>query len=138
MRNEPSMRAQHDFGNALLIGLVAIGLGCGGTMNTGTAKKPVNNKPAADGTCPSGQTLCGVGRFAICVDLQNDPNHCGTCDRTCSPGIACQASDCQQTVCTSTTVPFSGQPTTSAPTSDASTTDDGGITGYYFYSSQIL
>lgn len=109
------MRAQHDFGSALLIGLVVLGLGCGGTMNTGTAKKPANNKPAADGTCPSGQSLCGVGRFAICVDLQSDPSHCGTCDRTCSLGIACQTGVCQQTVCTGTTVPLSGQPTTGAP-----------------------
>ena len=137
------MRTQHHFGSEILIGLMVLGLGCGGTMNTGTAKKPANNKPAADGSCPSGQTFCGIGRFAICVDLQNDPNHCGTCDRTCSPGIACQASACQQTVCTGTTVPLSGQPTTSSSTTGGtSTTDDGGVTGpvppYYFSSSQIL
>jgi len=34
------MRAQHDFGSALLIGLMVLGLGCGGTLKTGTAKKP--------------------------------------------------------------------------------------------------
>ncbi|HEX7508185.1 MAG TPA: hypothetical protein VF550_15520, partial [Polyangia bacterium] len=80
------MRAQHDFGTELLIGLIVFGLGCGGTLETGTAKKPANNKPAADGTCPTGRSLCGTGRFAICVDLQNDPGHCGACDRACSPG----------------------------------------------------
>jgi hypothetical protein len=136
------MKAQHSFTTELLIGLIVLGLGCGGTINTGTAKKPVNNKPAADGSCPSGQSLCGVGRFAICVDLQNDPNHCGTCDRTCSAGIACQASACQQTVCTGTTVPLSGQPTTiTSTTGGTSTTDDGGTTGPvspYFSSSEIL
>ncbi|HEX7598511.1 MAG TPA: hypothetical protein VF518_09870, partial [Polyangia bacterium] len=71
----------------LLIGLAVLGLGCGGTLNAGTAKKPVNNKPADDGTCPSGRSLCGTGVFAICVDPQNDPEHCGACDRVCSPGI---------------------------------------------------
>ncbi len=136
------MKAQCFFTTELLIGLMVLGLGCGGTINTGTATKPVNNKPAADGSCPSGQTLCGVGRFAICVDLQSDPNHCGTCDRACSAGIACQTGVCQQTVCTGTTVPLSGQPTTSTSTpGGTSTTDDGGITGPvspYFNSSQIL
>ncbi len=89
------MRAQHSFTSELVICLMGLVVGCGGTINTGTAKKPVNNKPAADGTCPIGQTLCGVGVFAICVDLQDDPNHCGTCDRACSPGIACQTGICQ-------------------------------------------
>ena len=132
------MRAQHYFGSALLVGWVVLGLGCGGTINTGTTKKPVNNKPAADGTCPSGQSLCGVGKFAICVDLQNDPTHCGACDRACSPGIVCQANTCQQTVCTGKAIPLAGQATTGVST----TTDGGGVTGpvpsYYFGSSQIL
>jgi len=126
------MRAQHDFGSALLIGLVVLGLACDGTMNTGTAKKPVNNKPAADGTCPSGQSLCGVGVFAICVELQDDPGYCGTCDRACSPGIACQSGVCQQTVCTGTAIPLSGQPTTSAA-------DAGVVTyGMDFMPNQVL
>jgi hypothetical protein len=97
--------------------LLVLALGCGGTMHTGTAKRPTNDKPAADGTCPSGQSLCGTGAFVICVDLQNDPDHCGTCDRTCSTGIACQAGVCQQTLCTSGPIPLSGQPTTTAPSS---------------------
>jgi hypothetical protein len=114
MRNETGMRAHDDFGGAFSIGLMVLGLACGGTMNTGSAKRPVNNKPAADGTCPAGRSLCGTGVFAICVDLQDDPNHCGACDRACSPGIACQATVCQQTTCASGTMPFSGQPTRAA------------------------
>jgi hypothetical protein len=102
------MRTRH--GTELLIGLVALGLGCGGTMDTGTAKKPGNNQAADDGTCPAELSKCGVGNFAICVDLQRDPGHCGTCDRACTPGIACQAGVCAQTACTGTTIPFSGQP----------------------------
>ncbi len=98
-----------------LLSLLVVALGCGGTMHTGTAKRPNNNKPAADGSCPVGQTLCGTGRFVICVDLQNDPAHCGACDRTCPAGIACQTGVCQQTVCASGPIPLSGQPTTTAP-----------------------
>ena len=52
--------------------------------------------------------------------LQDDPNHCGTCDRACSLGIACRASVCQQTVCTGTTVPLSAQPTTNTTDAGAS------------------
>jgi uncharacterized protein (DUF2141 family) len=108
------MRAQHYFASELLIGLIVLGLGCGGALKTGTAKKPANNKPADDGTCPSARSLCGTGVFAICVDLQDDPDHCGTCDRACTSGIACQAGVCQQTVCTGA-ISFSGQPGTSTP-----------------------
>ena len=107
------MRVQHHFGSELLIGLIVLGLGCGGTLKTGTAKKPVNNKPADDGTCPSERSPCGTGVFALCMDLQRDPNHCGSCDQACSPGVACQAGVCQQTVCTGA-ISFSGQPRTSA------------------------
>jgi FG-GAP-like repeat len=110
------MSTHHRFGTEVFLALVILDLGCGGTMNTGTAKKPANNKPAKDGTCPSADILCGTGVFAVCADLQSDPNHCGTCDQACAPGIACQAGVCQQTVCTGGTIPFSGQPTTSAAT----------------------
>jgi FG-GAP-like repeat/Stigma-specific protein, Stig1 len=105
------MKPQLRFGTALLMGLVVLGLGCGGTLKTGTAKKPAN-KPGEDGACPTERSLCGTGIFAICVDLQNDPSHCGTCDRACSPGIACQAGICQQTLCTGSTIPVSAQPPT--------------------------
>lgn len=108
------MKSRHQLGSAILVAFVLLGLGCDGTMNTGTAKRPVNNKPAADGTCPTGQSLCGAAVFAICVDLQNDPGHCGACNRACSPGIACHAGVCQQTACTGTSVPLSGQRPTPA------------------------
>ena len=95
---------------ALPIGVLALGLGCGGTLETGTTKRPTTDKPADDGTCPAERSsVCGRGAFALCVDLQNDPEHCGACGRACTPGIACQAGVCQQTSCTSATIPFAGQ-----------------------------
>jgi hypothetical protein len=78
------MKSQRRFGAKLLIVLVVLGSGCGGTMKTGTAKKPATNKPADDGTCPSEDSVCGSGTFAICVDLQNVANHCGLCHLTLS------------------------------------------------------
>jgi hypothetical protein len=115
------MKAQATLGTVVL-GLLALALGCGGTMHTGTAKRPTNNKPAADGSCPTGQTPCGTGAFVVCVDLQDDSDHCGVCDRACAAGIACQAGVCQQTVCTGSTIPLSGQPTTTAPSPTISPT----------------
>jgi hypothetical protein len=109
MRNHPRR------GTVFLIGLVVLGLACDGTLNTGTAAKPVNDKPASDGTCPPARGLCGTGVFAICVDLQNDPSHCGGCEHACSPGIACQAGVCQQTLCTGSSIPVSSQVTTNSP-----------------------
>ncbi|MGD0835444.1 MAG: FG-GAP-like repeat-containing protein [Polyangia bacterium] len=104
--------ASHRSSVAWLLGL--LGLGCGGTMDTGVVEQLASNKPGANGSCPSGQNLCGSGLFAICTDLQSDPNHCGSCARACSPGVACQAGVCQQTVCTGTTMPFSSQGTISS------------------------
>lgn len=102
----------------LLMSLMFLGLGCGGTMETGTVTRPVNDKPTDDGTCPVGHSLCGKDAFAICVDLQTDPNHCGTCDRACSAGITCQAGICQQIQCKNGTVPLSG-PTPATATAQA-------------------
>lgn len=111
------MRAQVGPSGLLLIGFAVVGFGCDGTMNTGTAQRPVNNKPGADGNCPTGQSLCGAGVFSICVDLKSDPSHCGACDRACTPGIACQTGMCRQTVCAGAEVPFSSQPATERPSS---------------------
>ncbi|MCZ7685968.1 MAG: hypothetical protein M5U28_47305 [Sandaracinaceae bacterium] len=40
--------------------------------------------------CPPGQVVCG-GR---CVDLQSDPDHCGTCVRRCGEGRVCSNGMC--------------------------------------------
>src|SRR4051812_11117110 len=111
-RDQPDMRTRQHFGRALVTALFALGGGCGGLLETGTARTPDKHKPAADGSCPEQQTACGTDAFALCVDLQADPAHCGTCDHACTPGIVCQAGACQQTVCTASTSPFSGQQTT--------------------------
>jgi hypothetical protein len=29
-----------------------------------------------------------------CVDLETDPQHCGTCDNACPPGVSCSAGSC--------------------------------------------
>jgi hypothetical protein len=106
------MRTRQHFGRALVMAFFALGSGCGGLLDTGTATTPDKHKPGADGSCPGQQTACGTEAFAVCADLQADPAHCGTCDHACTPGIACQAGACQQTVCTSSTSPFAGKQTT--------------------------
>lgn len=91
-----------------LLGFLVEGA-CGGTMSTGTVAQRASDKPDPNGTCPSGQSVCGTGVFAVCTDIQSDPNHCGSCAMACSPGIVCQTGACQQAVCGSSTMPFSSQ-----------------------------
>ncbi len=43
-----------------------------------------------DGGCPCGLTDCG----GTCVDLANDPDHCGTCTRSCQHWAYCAAGAC--------------------------------------------
>ncbi len=40
--------------------------------------------------CAAGESVCG----AACMDLDTDPNHCGTCGNTCGPGSMCYQGGC--------------------------------------------
>jgi len=71
---------------------------CEQTLRTGKVGN-TRNAPNPDGTCLAGLTVCGQGAFARCLDVQNDHEHCGTCDNACLPGIACAAGTCQQVAC---------------------------------------
>lgn len=41
--------------------------------------------------CPDGETDCN----GTCFDLQNDPKHCGSCDRACASSEECVAGSCR-------------------------------------------
>jgi hypothetical protein len=56
-------------------------------------------QPPSGGQCPDGYLPCGKGDGLRCYDLGRAPDHCGACDNTCAPGIACQAGSCQQYAC---------------------------------------
>src|SRR5262249_46232639 len=45
---------------------------------------------ACDPTCGCGRSACG----ASCVDLMNDPSHCGQCNKTCSHNAFCHQGSC--------------------------------------------
>jgi hypothetical protein len=45
--------------------------------------------------CKGGTSRCGLA----CVDLQNDPDNCGRCDRECDAGEACRVGVCGCDVC---------------------------------------
>src|SRR5512139_316892 len=42
-------------------------------------------------SCTTGLTLCG----SVCVDLQLDDAHCGTCDTACAGDRTCAAGVCE-------------------------------------------
>ena len=97
------------------IGVIVMGLlspsACDQTLRTGRVGNTIN-APAPDGTCHAGQSVCGSGAFAQCLDLQNDRTHCGACNNACLPGIACTSGACQQVPCSgSVTVSTQATPT---------------------------
>jgi peroxiredoxin len=51
----------------------------------------------AQGSCPSGQTLCN----GTCVNIATDPNNCGACGSKCASGQSCQAGVCFKESCPS-------------------------------------
>jgi hypothetical protein len=61
----------------------AVGQSCvNGQCGSGTGGSTTN--------CAAGQTLCG----STCVNLQNDPNHCGSCGHACPSGQSCAGGQC--------------------------------------------
>jgi len=93
------MTKQRSLGIAVMVLGLLLPPACDQTLRTGKVGN-ATNAPNSDGTCPAGLTVCGKGAFAQCLDLQNDREHCGTCDNACVPGIACAAGTCQQIACT--------------------------------------
>jgi hypothetical protein len=43
-----------------------------------------------DSACPGALVSCSQ----VCVNLTNEHDHCGTCDRACSPAAVCATSEC--------------------------------------------
>jgi len=41
--------------------------------------------PGCRATCPPGEILCGT----TCVNINDDPNNCGSCTTACPPGSTC-------------------------------------------------
>src|SRR5664279_6370639 len=102
-------------GVTLAVATLAPLAGCEQTLVTGKVGN-THNTPAADGSCAAGQAACGTGAFARCLDLQNDHDHCGSCDEVCAAGIACISGACKQVACTDSvtmstqTLPSVGSP----------------------------
>jgi hypothetical protein len=51
---------------------------------------PVSNEVDATPPCPAGRMWCG----SSCVDLTDDPHHCGRCGKVCASYQVCAASIC--------------------------------------------
>ena len=44
--------------------------------------------------CRAGYTLCGDSPNAVCLNLQTDSQHCGTCTTACTGNNECKAGSC--------------------------------------------
>ena len=82
------MTSRRRLGIAVMVMGLLFPTACEQTLRTGKVGN-TTNAPAPDGTCNAGQSVCGSGAFAQCLDLQNDREHCGTCNNACLSGIAC-------------------------------------------------
>jgi hypothetical protein len=69
------------------------------TSSDGVDTSSPISRPTTDGGCPAGFAVCGRGAASRCHDLTRSPDHCGQCENSCAPGIACQSSKCQQYPC---------------------------------------
>jgi hypothetical protein len=69
------------------------GIGAGGASTGG-----IGGGGTCDPTCGEARNCCD----AQCVNLANDPRHCGVCDRPCSTDTYCTGGDCVPPPCTTT------------------------------------
>jgi hypothetical protein len=74
---------------------------CGHACFTGETCSGGNCSCAGGRACVGNETCCPsamTGGGGGCFDLANDPNHCGSCTRSCN-GAACIGGNCQVTSC---------------------------------------
>ncbi len=75
-------------------GIVTVTGGSTSTAGTGGAASSSSSSASSGGgggsACGPGVSRCGD----TCVNLTNDPGHCGTCDVACTNGEVCSASHC--------------------------------------------
>lgn len=67
------------------------------------------NACGAEAPCPTGQTCCAM----VCVDVQQDPSHCGGCGRMCMAPNAistCAAGACAVATCVASFADCDGDP----------------------------
>lgn len=102
-----------------LVFLAVTASACGGPLRTGTKLQPADAAEEADAACPNDHSLCGTGPLAVCLDLQNDPLHCGSCEKTCPSGASCAQGVCQRVLCQGQPL-LSQTPLTTGPTLDSS------------------
>jgi hypothetical protein len=60
-----------------------------GAFGTGSIRNVRLRRLEDPAACPEGETKCGKGADASCVDLSVTPDHCGACTTACSPDQAC-------------------------------------------------
>jgi hypothetical protein len=72
-----------------------LGHECASNRRCGNGLCRLKRQMPCDGECGEGEQCCWVLGVEVCVDLQNDSLHCGSCDTVCTLGDLCQEGTCQ-------------------------------------------
>jgi len=64
-------------------------------LGTNAVPKSQSQTVAAQSSCSFGQSQCGTGYTARCVNLDTDSNNCGACGNQCDFGMTCRNAACQ-------------------------------------------
>ena len=92
-----------DFGNACNAAATLQASGSPGSLDailieangTGAVRNLRLRRLEAPDACPDGETSCGEGAAAICVDTSATPEHCGACFSACETPTICSNGSCQ-------------------------------------------
>lgn len=76
------------FWNVVILAMVGLPLGC----TTSGDNDSVGDGPPGASPCTDGYSDCG----GVCVDLQGDGFHCGTCGSACADAKVCSSGSCQE------------------------------------------
>jgi len=82
---------------------------CFEQCDDGTTCVEGNCRRLCDGGCDEPREVCGgvvcvcapglTACDGVCVDLDTDPEHCGSCDRSCGDDVACGGAACRPEGC---------------------------------------
>lgn len=83
-----------DPANSLLYQKLGTPVDCGDAMPVGRSLPADEIQCVADWISALDDPTCETCNSTVCIDLQSDPAHCGSCDQACPEGATCVEGSC--------------------------------------------